>query len=204
MGSNGHRAARYLGAASECGLPDGLILPSSAVDRIITLAEDDAGTPLLIGSAGDVSVRACVVRCGTALLQFNLLDGTYPDMDRVMPRQHHATRCVAKREPLLQAYRSAQRMAPDTKGVDCATLTGLPADRAVRVSTVDESAETDVPVDELAGDIGFPCQPEYAIDALEVLTGDVVTLSHSVANIPTAYLTGSDPNAQYVIAGMRV
>lgn len=83
VATDGHRLSLAempapIGAAA---LPAGIIIPRKAVAEILRMAEEAGGDVHLAGTAGKLTAEA-----GGARLLTKLIDGTYPDYQRVIPR----------------------------------------------------------------------------------------------------------------------
>jgi DNA polymerase-3 subunit beta len=83
VATDGHRLslAELPAPEGSAALPSGLIIPRKAVTEILRMAEEAGGDIAIAGSSGKLTVEA-----GGTRLVTKLIDGTYPDYARVIPR----------------------------------------------------------------------------------------------------------------------
>lgn len=209
--SDGHRAARQLGAAEAASIGDGVILPIGALEDLAKLAQHAAqsGEQLLCNTVrlADQSARAYAVACDRWLLQFQLVDAAPMPFDRVIPSQHAEHHINVGREALAGACRGLQRIAgrvPHARMEVCAG--DLHIELASRTQTGEE-ADARVAVDARGMD-GWSAgiNAAYLADALEALRGDIVTLSQSGTGQaePPIFLTGSEPSQACVVTPVKL
>jgi DNA polymerase-3 subunit beta len=196
--TDGHRLARVTVPRPEGadGMPD-VIIPRKAVAELFRLLEELEGTV-------EISMSPTKVRfgLGSAILTSKLIDGTFPDYNRVIPTGN---------EKLL-------KLDPKSfsAGVDRVSTIASEKTRAVKMSVDRDkvtlsvtSPENGVATEELPADygsdgleIGFNAR--YLLDILSEIDGDTVEVHLADAAAPTLLRENDKSNALYVLMPMRV
>src|SRR5215218_5641081 len=196
--TDGHRLARITVPKPDGadGMPD-VIVPRKAVAELYRLLEEVEGTV-------EISLSPTKVRfgLGSAILTSKLIDGTFPDYNRVIPTGN---------DKLLKL---------DTKtfsaGVDRVSTIASEKTRAVKMAVDRDkvtlsvtSPENGLATEELPADygsdgleIGFNAR--YLMDILSEIDGDTVEVHLADAAAPTLLRENDKSNALYVLMPMRV
>ncbi len=199
VATDGHRLAL-------CSLPGKVevegdtqvILPRKGVLELARLLlEDDADIAIVIGSNH--------IRATTDEFTFTskLVDGKFPDYQRVMPRGADKT-VLGSRLELRQAFaRTAILSNEKYRGVRL-KLSENSID-IVANNPEQEQAEEVVPVEYAGGELEIGFNVSYLLDVLGVLSGDQVKMSLSDPN-SSALLEESedDGDSRYVVMPMRL
>ena len=196
--TDGHRLARVTVAKPDGadGMPD-VIIPRKAVAELYRLLEELEGTV-------EISLSPTKVRfgLGSAVLTSKLIDGTFPDYNRVIPTANDK---LLKLDP--KSF---------SAGVDRVSTIASEKTRAVKISLDRDkvtlsvtSPENGVATEELAADygadgieIGF--NAKYLLDILGEIDGDTVEVHLADAAAPTLLRENDKSNALYVLMPMRV
>ena len=196
--TDGHRLARVTVAKPDGadGMPD-VIVPRKAVAELYRLLEEVEGTV-------EVSLSATKVRfgLGSAVLTSKLIDGTFPDYNRVIPTANDK---LLKLDP--KSF---------SAGVDRVSTIASEKTRAVKMSVDRDkitlsvtSPENGVATEEIPADygsdgleIGFNAR--YLLDILGEIDGDTVEVHLADAAAPTLLRESDKSNALYVLMPMRV
>jgi len=196
--TDGHRLARVTVAKPDGadGMPD-VIVPRKAVAELYRLLEEVEGTV-------EVSLSATKVRfgLGSAVLTSKLIDGTFPDYNRVIPTGNDK---LLKLDPKSFAA-----------GVDRVSTIASEKTRAVKMSVDRDkitlsvtSPENGLATEEIPADygsdgieIGFNAR--YLLDILGEIEGDTVEVHLADAAAPTLLRENDKSNALYVLMPMRV
>jgi DNA polymerase-3 subunit beta len=196
--TDGHRLARVVipkpdGADA---MPD-VIVPRKCVAELRKLLEEVEGTV-------EISLSPTKIRfgLGSAVLTSKLIDGTFPDYNRVIPTAN---------DKLL-------KLDPKTfsAGVDRVSTIASEKTRAVKMSVDRDkvtlsvtSPESGTATEELPADygsdtieIGFNAR--YLLDILGEIEGDTVEVHLADAAAPTLLRENDKSNALYVLMPMRV
>ena len=196
--TDGHRLARVVLPKPDGadGMPD-VIVPRKCVAELRKLLDEVEGTV-------EVSLSPTKIRfgLGSAVLTSKLIDGTFPDYNRVIPTAN---------DKLL-------KLDPKTfsAGVDRVSTIASEKTRAVKMSvdrdkvtlsvTSPESgtATEELPADYGADTIEIGFNARYLLDILGEIDGDTVEVHLADAAAPTLLRESDKSNALYVLMPMRV
>jgi DNA polymerase III subunit beta len=196
--TDGHRLARVTVPRPDGadGMPD-VIVPRKAVQELFRLLEELEGTV-------EISLSPTKIRfgLGSAILTSKLIDGTFPDYNRVIPTANDK---LLKLDP--KSF---------SAGVDRVSTIASEKTRAVKISLDRDkvtlsvtSPENGVATEELPADygadgleIGFNAR--YLLDILGEIDGDTVEVHLADAAAPTLLRENDKSNALYVLMPMRV
>jgi DNA polymerase III subunit beta len=196
--TDGHRLARVTVAKPDGadGMPD-IIVPRKCVAELRKLLDELEGTV-------EVSMSPTKIRfgLGSAVLTSKLIDGTFPDYNRVIPTANDK---LLKLDPKSFA-----------QGVDRVSTIASEKTRAVKmmvdrdkVTLSVTSPESGTATEEIAADygsdnieIGFNAR--YLLDILSEIDGDTVEVHLADAAAPTLLRENDKSQALYVLMPMRV
>jgi DNA polymerase-3 subunit beta len=196
--TDGHRLARVTVAKPDGadGMPD-IIVPRKCVAELRKLLDELEGTV-------EVSMSPTKIRfgLGSAVLTSKLIDGTFPDYNRVIPTANDK---LLKLDPKSFA-----------QGVDRVSTIASEKTRAVKmmvdrdkVTLSVTSPESGTATEEIAADygsdnieIGFNAR--YLLDILGEIDGDTVEVHLADAAAPTLLRENDKSQALYVLMPMRV
>ena len=196
--TDGHRLARVTVPRPDGaeGMPD-VIVPRKAIAELFKLLEEVEGTV-------EISLSPTKIRfgLGSAILTSKLIDGTFPDYNRVIPTGNDK---LLKLDPKSFA-----------QGVDRVSTIASEKTRAVKMAVDRDkvtlsvtSPENGVATEEVPADygsdgleIGF--NAKYLLDILGEIDGDTVEVHLADAAAPTLLRENDKSNALYVLMPMRV
>jgi DNA polymerase III subunit beta len=198
VATDGHRLARV-----EIPLPDGadgmpgVIVPRKTISEVRKLLDDASDDVTITVSASKIHFTL-----GPVELTSKLIDGTFPDYQRVIPQGNNKTLAID-----CQAFREA---------VDRVATISTEKSRAVKLSidgnTVTlsaSSADSGTANEELEAvygaenmEIGFNAR--YLLDIAQQIEGDTAELSLADSAAPTIIRDQADASALYVLMPMRV
>jgi DNA polymerase-3 subunit beta len=198
VATDGHRLA-----LAEMPAPDGamggagIIIPRKTVDQARRLLEDGADYV-------DITVSPAKIRFkfGNASLTSKIIDGSFPDYGRVIPKGNDKVMAVdagvlskaVDRVSTISAEKSRSVKMTIESGRLTLSVRNIEAGQAV------EEAEIDYDNESL--DIGFNAR--YVLDVMAQIGGDNVELRFSDASSPTLVLDPADNGVQYVLMPLRV
>lgn len=195
--TDGHRLAFCSTVADKpLGKLDAIIPRKTVIElqRLLTDADD----PVAI----DIASNQLRLRFGSVELVSKLIEGKFPDYQRVIPTTYSRMVTVG-REQLTGSLTRAAILASDKfRGV---RFTLAPSSLKVQSSNAEqEEASDDLDVD-YAGDtieIGF--NVSYLLDCLNNLKSDTVQLHFGDANSSALLTVPGDPSFRYVVMPMRI
>jgi DNA polymerase-3 subunit beta len=199
VATDGHRLAKAELAAPEgsIGMP-GIIVPRKTVGEIQKLLDDPAAE--VVVGLSDTKIR---LQIGDIVLTSKLIDGTFPDYERVIPKANDKVLTLDKAE-----FKSAvDRVSTISSDRGRAVKLSLAGDKMVlAVNNPDSGSATD----ELA--VGYEAEPldigfnsKYLLDIADQLTGDEAVFRLADPGSPTLIQeSGEAGDAVYVLMPMRV
>jgi len=198
VATDGHRLARVEVAlpAGASGMP-GVIIPRKAIDEIKKLVEE--GTNEVHVSLSDSKIR---VACGTAVLISKLIDGTFPDYDRVIPSGNDKIMEVDGKNFTRAVDRVSVISSEKTRGIRMALAKGkltLSAD-----SPEHGTATEEVDVNYAAEPVEIGFNSRYLLDMMGQMEGEVAQFVLADSTSPALVRDTSDVGSIYVIMPMRV
>ncbi len=197
VATDGHRLAKV-----ETDMPDGapgmppIIVPRKAVGEIRRLIEgaDEIHVSL---SASKIQVRV-----GEATLISRLIDGTFPDYERVIP-QANDKRAVVDCDVFAQAVDRVATIATEkTRAIKLSLHSGGMTISAVSSEAGRGQDEVDIGYSDEPIEIGFNAR--YILEMLQQVSGDHVELQIANPASPTLVRDPADSGTVYVLMPMRV
>lgn len=198
VATDGHRLA-----SAETELPDGagempgVIVPRKTVQELHKLIEETEGE---IG----VSLSEAKVQFSFdgVVLTSKLIDGTFPDYERVIPQGNDKHLTVARKALGDAVDRVSAISTEKSRAVKLTMETGS---LVLSASSPDSGSATDELETDYAGErleIGF--NATYLLEIMRQIEGDTINMSLSDAASPTIIREEGDENALYVLMPMRV
>lgn len=198
VATDGHRLARM-----EVGLPEGaenipgVIIPRKTVSELYKLVEEG-------GERVDISLSESKVRfaVGGSILVSKLIDGSFPDYERVIPTGNDKVMEVEGKIFSQAVDRVSVITSEKSRGIKLAispntlTLTASSAEQGTATETVSVSYGAD------EVEIGFNAR--YLLDMMAQVEGDMAQFIFADSASPTIVRDPSDVGALYVIMPMRV
>jgi DNA polymerase-3 subunit beta len=198
VATDGHRLARVRLPLPEgaAGIP-GVIIPRKTVNEIRKLLDE-------VEEAVQVSLSESKIRFDIpgAVLSSKLIDGTFPDYDRVIPKQndkdlevdaHLFAEAIDRVSTISSEKSRAVKFMVDT---DRVTLSVNSPESGSATEEVAAGYQSDVI------EIGFNAR--YVLDIMGQVEGDSVKVSFADSSAPTLVQDTSDATALYVLMPMRV
>ena len=198
VATDGHRLARIETPAPEgaAGMP-GVIAPRKAVGEILKLLEDPAQDVTI-----EISPVKARFRFGDVTLTTKLIDGSFPDYNRVIPT-HNDKRLVVDKD---QFQRAVDRVSTISSDRGRAIKLSIADNRMVlSVNNPDSgsaSEEVEVDYDSDKMDIGF--NSRYLLEIVQQLSGDTALIKLSDPGSPTILMDRDGAQALYVLMPLRV
>jgi DNA polymerase-3 subunit beta len=198
--TDGHRLARFTipKPAGAEGMPD-VIVPRKCVAELRKLLEEVLDTNVLIDLSAS-KIRFTLG--GEKVLTSKLIDGTFPDYNRVIPTGNDK---LLKLDP-RSFYEGVDRVATIATERTRAVKMALDADKiTLSVTSPDNgTAAEEVPADYGANGFEIGFNANYLKDILSQIEGDTVELHLADAGAPTLIRQNDKSPALYVLMPMRV
>jgi DNA polymerase-3 subunit beta len=198
VATDGHRLARVEIVLPEgaAGMP-GVIVPRKTVIELRKLVEE--GDDEVQIALGDTKIRCAI---GEAALTSKLIDGTFPDYDRVIPTGNDKLLEV----PCKEFAEAVDRVS--TISTERSRAVKLAIDRG-NLTVSANSPENGTAIEELevryqASPIEIGFNSRYLLDITEQIEGEAALFSMSDAASPTIVRDSADQSALYVLMPMRV
>lgn len=199
VSTDGHRLARTVHETAE-DLPEemqGIILPRQAVPDIEAMAARNDSIQLSIGAT------LASVEAGGVILVTKLVDGTFPDYERVIPPADIETGFEVDREQLAFAAKRCEAVIADAashsmKMAPAAGVLQLKAsngDLGEISDEIDAASSTKLPIG---------VNVRYLLAALEALGGKTVRVRYADSGSPMALIDPTQPDQRVqVVMPMR-
>ena len=196
--TDGHRLARVTVARPDgaAGMLD-IIIPRKCIGELRKLLDE-------IDGSVEVSLSASKIRfgLGTAVLTSKLIDGTFPDYNRVIPTGNDKILRIDPKSFMEGVDRVSTIASEKTRAVKMALETD-------KITLSVTSPENGTAAEEVSGDyksdgfeIGFNAR--YLMDILAQVEGDTVEVHLADAAAPTLIRENDKASALYVLMPMRV
>lgn len=197
VSTDGHRLARF-----EMPLPEGassmpgVIVPRKTVGEIRKLIEDAAD--LIQISLSENKIRFSFDH---VVLTSKLIDGTFPDYQRVIPQGNDKivevdpkifTKAIDRVSTISDGKSRALKIALNGKHM---TLSASSAESGSATEEMEVNGDTDI-------EIGF--NAKYLLDITSQIEGEGCRLTLADSASPTIIQDNSDPSALYVLMPLRV
>ena len=178
-------------SAQEC------IIPRKTVQELRRNLLDDE-TPVRVGFApGQISFEF-----GGARLTSKVIDGRFPDYERVIPQEQPA-HLIAEREDLRQALNRVAIVASDKyRGVRL--MASVESCRVVTHNTEREEAEENFPAEYQGEPIEIGFNLTYLVEVLGAIGADQVRIELRDGNSSALVLAEPPDRARYVVMPMRL
>jgi DNA polymerase III subunit beta len=198
VATDGHRLARI-----QIPLPDGadkipgVILPRKTVMEVRKLIEEVQGAVEV--SLSDTRVRFAFAE---AVLTSKLIDGAFPDYERVIPSGNDKSMEVHCRDFAAAVDRVATISTEKSRAVKLALSKGVLALSANSAEAGSANEEIEVAYQGASIEIGFNAR--YLLDIAEQIEGENASFKMADAASPTVVTDSADQSALYVLMPMRV
>ena len=198
VATDGHRLA-----CVESPLPAGaekiagVIIPRKTVSEVRKLLDDTKAENISV-ALSDNKVRFTLEE---VTLTSKLIDGTYPDYERVIPTDTDKLLEVQVKE-LANAVDRVSVVAERTRAIKMITQAGKIVITTTSPDLGSALEEIDAKYDGESLEIGYNFR--YLLDILSEIKGESVQVSFSDASSPSVIHDTSDSSAIYVLMPMRV
>ena len=198
VATDGHRLALAEMPAPEgsAGAP-GVIVPRKTVQEARRLIEDVSGAVELQVSQAKVRFES-----GHAALTSKVIDGSFPDYVRVIPKDNDRILKVDNKLFAQAVDRVATISAEKSRSVKLAVESGKITLTVRNMEAGQAVEELEVDYDGEAFEIGFNAR--YLLDVTDQIEGDTAEFRFADPASPTLVLDPTDSGVQYVLMPLRV
>ena len=192
--------------SSPAGEPINIIVPARALSELARIASDGEETISMVVPKGRGQV---VFQVKDAELVSQLIDGTFPDYQQIIPRGYKS-RTLVSTTALLKACKQAEIFAREGSNVarlDIKAATGEMEPSEVEISAISEETgknETIVEATVDGGSVLIAFNVKYLREALEVIRTPNVALETSAANAPGVVRPVGEDDFLHVIMPMHL
>ncbi len=198
VATDGHRLALVeLPAPHGSESMPGVIVPRKTVNEVHRLIEDTSA-PVTVA----LSRTKIQFRIGTVVMTSKLIDGTFPDYQRVIPQANNKTMLVPNAEFTTAVDRVATVSSDRGRAVKLSINGGRLTLTVTNPDGGSATEEVDVDYDADPLEIGFNAR--YLLDISSQLDGETARFSLADPGSPTIVRDGDDMSALYVLMPMRV
>lgn len=197
VGTDGHRLSYICTDLGQSFDKQEIILPRKTVTELIKLLEDSDEEVAIEISANQANFTFSNIR-----LISKVIDGKFPDYNRVIPVGHQ-NRLSLNRLEVLQAMQRASILSNEKyRGIRL--VLGSNSLRLISSNSEQEEAEEELEVSYSGEplDVGF--NVTYLIDVLNNVQNETVEFSFADANSSCLVTIPDNPNYKYVVMPMRI
>src|SRR5437762_514033 len=200
VATDGHRLARVEMTAPEgaAGIP-GIIVPRKTVLELRKLVEEGESEAEVQIALGDTKIRCAI---GEAALTSKLIDGTFPDYDRVIPANNDKVLEVECKSFAEAVDRVSTISTEKSRAVKLTIENGSLVVSATSPENGTAVEELEVRYSATPLEIGF--NSRYLLDITEQIEGEFAQFVMSDAGTRTLVRDSADASALYVLMPMRV
>ena len=198
VATDGHRLA-----LSEMALPDGasnmpsVIIPRKAILELRKLIDE-------VNDEVEVQLSESKIRfsLGNTLLTSKLIDGEFPEYERVIPKENDKLLEVNTKSFSNAVDRVSAISAEKSRSIKLNFNKGLVALSASSPENGSSSEEVEASYDSDSFEIGF--NSRYLLDIMQQIEGEAVRFNMSGPDAPTIVNDAADSSSTYVLMPMRV
>jgi DNA polymerase-3 subunit beta len=198
VATDGHRLARVQLPMPEGGgeMP-GVIVPRKAIGELRKLIEE-TGDPIEI-ALSETRIR---MTFDDAVLTSKLIDGTFPDYERVIPADNDKILSVDRGAFAQAVDRVSTISSEKSRAIKLAVGSGMLTLSATSAENGSATEELEVAYDETDIEIGF--NSRYLLDITSQIDSEGAEFVLADASSPTIVRDADDASALYVLMPMRV
>ncbi len=198
VATDGHRLARVQLALPEgAAKMPGVIVPRKTVGEIRKLLDEQDGTVDM--ALSETKIRFTV---GPITLTSKLIDGTFPEYERVIPQHNDKIMEVRCKEFAQAVDRVSTISTEKSRAIKLAMSKGALTLSATSPDAGSATEEIEVSYSAAPIEIGF--NSRYLLDITEQMVGSDAQFAMADAGSPTVVRDAADASALYVLMPMRV
>ncbi|MBS3917106.1 MAG: DNA polymerase III subunit beta [Sulfuritalea sp.] len=195
--TDGHRLAYASERISESLPRTEVILPRKTIIELSRLLADNDDALNI-----SLSPNQAIFRFGEIELVSKLIDGKFPDYERVIPQNHNKVISIPRMTLLQSLHRAAILTNEKFRGVRIVLAAGSLKIISSNADQEEAQEELEIAYDAEALDIGF--NVTYLLDVLNNVSNDVVEVRLADANSSALITLPGNDNFKYVVMPMRI
>ncbi len=197
VGTDGHRLSFTSTTLSQSYEKTDVIIPRKTVVELIKLLDDSEDEVSIEINAGQVNFAFSDIK-----LISKVIDGKFPDYNRVIPSGHQNTFNVNRLEVLIAMQRASILSNEKYRGIRMVLSNNNL--KLISTNTEQEEAEEELEINYAQDglDIGF--NVTYLIDVLNNVSDESINFSFADANSSCLITVPNDDNYKYVVMPMRI
>lgn len=197
VATDGHRLAYASEPLAESPQRAEVILPRKTILELSRLlADNDEPLDVLLTS------NQAVFRFGDVELVSKMIDGKFPDYERVIPKNHNKVLTISRLAFLQSLHRAAILTNEKFRGVRIVLAPGSLKIISSNADQEEAQEEIEVPYDAEALDIGF--NVTYLLDILNNVSDENVEIRLADANSSALITLPGNDRFKYVVMPMRI
>ncbi len=198
VGTDGHRLAKFsISNSSKSVDVNGVIIPKKTINELYKLLSENSNDIQI-----EISSNKIIFYIGKLVFISKLIDGTFPDYKRVIPKNNNEVLYINRLNLLSAVDRVSTIVNERSPVIKFKLLKDL-----VNLSTVNNdnnSATEDIVAKYSGKDIEIGFNAKYIMDMLDNLKEDEIQISFMDNSSPITAKEKSNPNLIYVLMPMRV
>ncbi len=198
VGTDGHRLAKFsISNSSKSVDVNGVIIPKKTINELYKLLSENSNDIQI-----EISSNKIIFNIGKLVFISKLIDGTFPDYKRVIPKNNNEVLYINRLNLLSAVDRVSTIVNERSPVIKFKLLKDL-----VNLSTVNNdnnSATEDIVAKYSGKDIEIGFNAKYIMDILDNLKEDEIQISFMDNSSPITAKEKSNPNLIYVLMPMRV
>jgi DNA polymerase III subunit beta len=197
VGTDGHRLSFTSTTLNKNYDKTEVIIPRKTVVELIKLLDDSEDEVLIEINAGQVNFSFSDIR-----LISKVIDGKFPDYNRVIPVGHQNTFSV-NRVSILTAMQRASILSNEKyRGIRMVLSNNNL--KLISTNTEQEEAEEELEIDYAKDSLDIGFNVTYLIDVLNNVNDETINFSFADANSSCLVTVPNDENYKYVVMPMRI
>lgn len=176
---------------------EGIIVSQKLITEALSI-KNEPKIQLYVYNRGNQAI----IEAGAALLVGRLIEGNYPDYEKVLPVSPK-TSITLDREEFSRVLKVAQVFARENANVINCTITLGTLEISVASSSLGES-ESKIEGNQAGDDNSISFNIKFVMDFLRSVTGKTITIRVNSPFEPALFTTDDDPEFQHVIMPVRV
>lgn len=197
--TDGHRLSLVQRDIGPLGLAKGVIIPRKGLAELRRLLEDAGEAPVSLGFTDNM----VFVWSGDVEMSIRLIDGEFPDYDKVIPSDNNSEANVAQ-GTLYRALRRVSLLSSDRYRGVRVELKGGGMSISANNPDLGEAVE-EIDVEYQGGRLAIGYNAQYLLDILGVLDhDDPISIGLKDDQSPTLLKRGGDETLLYVVMPMRI